>query len=213
MKTENETTYYIFSRKPLLLNEWVDGEGQYEIYSCPLRAMFRGRCNLCYKTKIKGEPRPPEQKLNWDRTPANINNIFVVDGYMPIEVIDAGWLMRRFAADLAIAASEPCKDIPGRGDGWTEEFITYLETLDDSWRKENASWYRIGPNQLMRPMVIEEPAYALIDVVLVYNQLMAVNNQQSIARPEFKKRIDTLFDMRRVQRPISKGNGVFAYID
>jgi len=213
MKTENETTYYIFSRKPLLLNEWVDGEGQYEIFSCPLRAMFRGRCNLCYKIKIKGEPRPPEQTLNWDRTPANIDYMFVVDGYMPIEGIDAGWLMRRFASDLAIAASEPYKDIPGRGDGWTEEFITYLETLDEVWRKENASWYRIGPNQLMRPMVLEEPAYALIDVVLVYNQLMAGSNHQSIARPEFKKRIDTLFDMRRVQRPISKGNGVFAYVD
>ena len=142
-----------------------------------------------------------------------MDDIFVVDGYIPIEGIDAGWLMRRLAADLAIEASDPYKDTRGRGDGWTEEFITYLETLDEGWRKENASWYQIGPNQLIRPMVIDKPAYALMEVVLVYNQLMAVNNRQNTAKSEFKKRIDTLFDMRRVQRPISKGNGVFAYVD
>jgi hypothetical protein len=209
---QNETTFYIFSRESLKLNELI-GNAQREVYNCPLRAFFRGRCTLCYKIKIEGELRPPNQELNWNKTPRNMDGIFFADGFTPIEVIDTSWLMRKFASELVILASEPYKDIAGRGDGWTEEFITYLETLDEGWRKENQSWYSIGPNQLMRAMVITNPAYAFLDVVLTYNQLTAGDNSKNIIKTEFKKRIDTLFDMRRVQRSISKDNGVFRYLD
>jgi hypothetical protein len=209
---QNETTYYIFSHEPLKLNELISGTRR-EVYNCPLKALFRGRCVLCYKIKIEGELRPPNQELNWDKTPRNMDGIFFADGFTPIEVIDTSWLMRRFAADLAILASEPYKNIAGRGDGWTEEFITYLETLDEGWRKENQSWYSLGPNQLMSRMMIANPAHALLEIVLAYNLLAYERGSSISVSAEFKKRIETLFDMRRVQRPISKGNGVFAYTD
>jgi hypothetical protein len=214
MKTENETEYYVFNHEPLTLNEKTKNSNVIEVYSDPLSALYGGRSSFCHKVKAIGDTRSPRQWLNWDRTPMSRYGTFEVDDFIPIEVIDAGHLMRRLASDLAIEASEPYRDCRGRGDGWTDEFIDYLETLDEAWRKENSSWYSIGPSQLMRPMVTKDPAYALLGVLDVFSLLSHANNKdQSHVRPEFKKRIDNLFDLRRVQRKAIKENGIFSYDD
>lgn len=212
---ENETTYYTFASKILPLNEspknnkdiYKPSPSGLTMYTCPLIAVIRQRDSFCHKIKPIGEVKPSRFG----------HRAHEVEDFIPIEAIDASMLMRRFCADLAIEASNPYKDSPGRGDGWTKEFVTYLETLDEGWREKNASWYSIGPNQLMRAMVMNLPAYALENMWGMFCLLTKHQDQNLAAeyRKEFKKRIETLFDLRRVQRSatIDEKCGFFSYDD
>jgi len=191
--------YYVFNRKPLALNESAKNSdaqkgGIIEVFSCPLKALYSGRGEFCHKVEISGCIRLSKRRFNFDGTQANIEDIFEVDDFKPVEIIDSGLLMRRFAADLAIEASDPYKNLPGRGDGWTDEFIDYLETLNENWREKNQSQYSVGPNQFMRAMVNPYPAYALLDVLGMFYMLARINNKDhSHVRPKFKNQIDALF--------------------
>jgi hypothetical protein len=198
-------SYYVFQRKPFSLNESVKNgykrnNGIIEVFSCPLKALYSGRGEFCHKVEISGCIRLPKQRFNFDGTQANIEDIFEVDDFKPVEIIDSGLLMRRFAADLSIEASEPYKNLQGRGDGWTDEFIDYLETLNEDWRAKNQSQYSVGPNQFMRAMVNPYPAYALLDVLDIFHMLARIlNKDYSQVKPRFKNKIDTLFDLRKFQ--------------
>jgi len=191
--------HYVFNRKPLALNEsaknsYAQKEGIIEVFSCPLKALYSGRGEFCHKVEISGCIRLSKQRFNFDGTQANIEDIFEVDDFKPVEIIDSGLLMRRFAADLAIEASDPYKNLPGRGDGWTDEFIDYLETLNENWREKNQSQYSVGPNQFMRAMVNPYPAYALLDVLGVFYMMARIHKKDHTqVRPKFKNQIDALF--------------------
>jgi hypothetical protein len=191
--------YYVFNRKPLALNESAKNsdaqkEGIIEVFSCPLKALYSGRGEFCHKIEIFGCIRLARPHFNFNGTQAKIEDIFEVDDFKPVEIIDSGLLMRRFASDLAIEASDPYKNLPGRGDGWTDEFIDYLETLNEDWREKNQSQYSVGPNQLMRAMLNSRPAYALLDVLDIFYMLARINNKNySHIKPKFKNQIDALF--------------------
>ena len=196
----------MFERKPFTLNESVKNvlckanNGIIKVFSCPLKALYSGRGEFCHKVEISGCIRLAKPRFNFNGTQANTEGEFEVDDFKPVEIIDSGLLMRRFAADLSIEASEPYKNLQGRGDGWTDEFIDYLETLNENWRAKNQSQYSVGPNQLMRAMLNPYPAYALLDVLDMFYMLTRINKKDHTqVKPRFQNKIDTLFDLRKVQ--------------
>jgi hypothetical protein len=191
--------FYVFDRKPFALNESVKRGGAqtevFKVFNCPLKALYSGRGEFCHKVKVYGFIKSAGPLFNLNGTLANTEGEFEVNDFKPIEIVNSGLLMKRFASDLAIEASEPYKNLPGRGDGWTDEFIDYLETLDEDWRKKNQSQYSVGPNQLMRAMVNSHPAYALLDVLGIFYMLARVNNKNHLhVKPKFKNQIDALFE-------------------
>lgn len=199
-------SYYVFQRKPFALNESVKNvlckanDGIIQVFSCPLKALYSGRGEFCHKVEISGCIRLAKPHFNFNGTQANTEGEFEVADFKPVEIIDSGLLMRRFAADLSIEASEPYKNLQGRGDGWTDEFIDYLETLNEDWRAKNQSQYSVGPNQFMRAMVNPYPAYALLDVLGMFYMMTRINKKDHTqVKPRFKNKIDTLFDLRKVQ--------------
>lgn len=202
--------HYVFKRKPFTLNESAkneaaDGDGIIRVFNCPLKALHSGRGEFCHKVEVAGCIRLAKPIFNFNGTQINTEGEFEVDDFKPVEVVNSGLLMRRFAADLAVEATEPWKNLQGRGDGWTDEFIDYLETLDEGWRAKNQSQYSVGPNQLMRAMLNPYPSYALLDVLDVFRTLAIVlNKDRSQLKPRFKNQIDTLFDLRKFQLRASK---------
>lgn len=197
--------HYVFNRKPFTLNESAKNEGAarggiIRVFNCPLKALYSGRGEFCHKVEVAGCIRLAKPVFNFNGTQVNTEGEFEVDDFKPVEVVNSGLLMRRFAADLAVEASEPYKNFPGRGDGWTDEFIDYLETLDEGWRAKNQSQYSVGPNQFMRAMLNSSPSYALLDVLDVFHMLARIlNKDHSQVKPRFKNKIDTLFDLRKFQ--------------